>query len=132
MPKGGCHCGSVRYEMPEQTVWRAICHCTDCRKQSGAPMVSWALVEKDQLKVEGETQEYASSENGRRQFCPKCGTGLFYTNDATLPGKVDVQTATLDDPDAMPPQIQVQSAERIGWMEKMHDLPAFKRYPGME
>jgi len=26
----------------------------------------------------------------------------------------------------------VQSAERIGWMERMHELPAFHRYPGME
>jgi hypothetical protein len=25
--------------------------------------------------------------------------------------------------------IQVQAAERIGWMEHAHELPAFERYP---
>jgi hypothetical protein len=131
MPKGGCHCGAVRYEMSEETVYRAICHCSDCRKIAGAPMVAWALVEKDGLKVEGETKEYSSSENGRRHFCPNCGTTLFYTNDAVFPGKVDVQTATLDDPDSMAPTLQVQTAERVDWVEQHHELPAFERYPGM-
>ena len=42
---------------------------------------------------------------------------------------IDVQTATLDDPDIIPLGIQVQVAERIGWMAHAHELPAFERYP---
>jgi hypothetical protein len=94
-------------------------------------MVSWALVEKDGLKVEGEPREYASSENGRRHFCPSCGTSLFYTNEAVFPGKIDVQTATLDDPEELAPTVQVQTAERVGWVERLNQLPEFERYPGM-
>ncbi len=48
-----------------------------------------------------------------------CGTGLFYTSEAIFPGQIDVQIATLDDPDAFVPQAQIQTAERIGWMEKL-------------
>jgi hypothetical protein len=128
MPKGRCHCGAVRYDMPAETHHRAICHCGDCRRHAGAPMVAWGLVDKDRLKIEGETREYASSDNGRRHFCPNCGTSLFYTNDAVFPGKVDVQTATLDDPDSLPPETQVQVAERIEWMERLDQIPAFDRY----
>jgi len=40
-----------------------------------------------------------------------------------------VQSATLDDPGAIPPQIHVQTAERLAWMERAHELPAFPRYP---
>jgi hypothetical protein len=47
----------------------------------------------------------------------------------TFPNQIDVQIATLDDPDELPPQIQVQTAERIGWMAEVHNLPAFERYP---
>jgi hypothetical protein len=43
---------------------------------------------------------------------------------------IDVQTATLDDPDAIPLQLHVQTAERIGWMATAHELPMFQRYPG--
>jgi hypothetical protein len=130
MPKGQCHCGAVRYEMPVQTLHRAICHCSDCRRHSGAPMVAWGLVDRDGLQIEGDTKEYASSENGRRHFCPNCGTSLFYTNEAAFPGKVDVQIATLDDPDAVPPEAQIQTAERIHWMDRLSEIPAFERYPG--
>ena len=129
MPKGQCQCGAVRFEMPTEVIHQAICHCTDCRRQSGAPFVAWGLVQKDQLRVEGETREYASSEHGRRHFCPICGTGLFYTNDVIFPDQIDVQVATLDDPDAIPPKAQIQIAERIGWVTEIPRMPEFDRYP---
>ena len=93
-------------------------------------MVAWALVANDQLTIEGEVTEYASSEHGRRRFCPTCGTGLFYLNEAIFPNATDIQFATLDDPGALKPQAQIQTAERIGWMEKIGDLPQFERFPG--
>ena len=31
-----------------------------------------------------------------------CGTGLFYANANVLPGIVDIQSATYDDPEAVP------------------------------
>lgn len=130
MPKGQCHCGAVSYEMPTETFHRALCHCSDCRRHSGAPMVAWGLVGKDQLKVKGETREYVSSEHGRRHFCPNCGTALFYTNEVVFPGQIDVQIATLDEPDAIRPDMQVQTAERIGWMDRLDDMAKFERYPG--
>ena len=130
MPKGQCHCGAVKYEMSSNTVHQALCHCSDCRRHAGAPMVAWGQVAKDDLKVEGETREYKSSENGRRHFCPQCGTGLFYTSEAIFPGQIDVQIATLDNPDEIVPQAQIQTAERIHWMEKIDQMPEFERYPG--
>ena len=130
MPSGGCHCGAVRYEMTAEVAHHALCHCTDCRKASGAPVTAWAMAAADQVTVTGEPLTYASSEHGRRLFCGACGTSLFYTNEVVFPGMIDVQSATLDDPDAIPLQAQIQTAERIGWMTHLGDLPAFERYPG--
>lgn len=130
MASGGCHCGAVRYEMSGEVAHHALCHCGDCRKASGAPAVAWAMAAADQLRIEGEVQTYASSEHGRRLFCGACGTGLFYTNEAVFPGMIDVQSATLDAPDSIPLQAQIQTAERIGWMAHLDDLPTFERYPG--
>jgi hypothetical protein len=116
--------------MSGEPIHQALCHCSDCRRHAGAPVVAWALVANDGLKIDGETTAYASSENGRRHFCGKCGTALFYTNAVIFPGQTDVQIATLDEPDAIAPQAQIQVAERIGWMATAHELPAFERYPG--
>ena len=129
MPNGRCHCGAIRYEMPAEAIYHALCHCADCRRATGAPAVSWALVPADKVTITGAPKVYVSSEHARRHFCGDCGSSLFYTNDAIFPGLIDVQSATLDDPDAIPLAIHVQTAEEIGWMKTAHDLPKFERYP---
>lgn len=129
MLKGRCHCGAVSYEMTADTIHHALCHCEDCRRASGAPAVSWGLVPTEGLKISGEPKVYASSEHGRRHFCGACGSSLFYTNERIFPGAIDVQTATLDDPAAIPLQAQIQLAESVAWMRDLDALPKFDRYP---
>ena len=128
--QGGCQCGAVRYEVTGEPQHVALCHCNDCRKSSGAPMVAWAAFTDAQFKlVKGEPVTFNSSGSAMRSFCPKCGSGLYYRNAEFLPGIVDIQSATLDDPDALPPSVHIQVAERLGWMESAHSLPLFDRFP---
>ena len=127
---GGCHCGAIRYEAQGEALTHALCHCSDCRRCAGAPMVGWTMYPADAVTVtKGTAKVYNSSEHGRRHFCPECGTGLFYVNDKMLPGIIDIQSATYDDPDAVPAQAHIQVAERIGWMERAHELPTFEHFP---
>ena len=128
--QGGCQCGAVRYEVSGEPQHVALCHCNDCRKSSGAPMVAWAAFTDAQFKlVKGEPVTFNSSGSAMRSFCPKCGSGLYYRNAEFLPGIVDIQSATLDDPDALPPSAHIQVAERLGWMETAHSMPLFDRFP---
>jgi hypothetical protein len=129
---GGCQCGAVRYEVDGVPQHAALCHCSDCRKSSGAPMVAWAAFAEAEFKViKGEVKTINSSGASMRSFCGDCGTGLYFRNAENLPGIVDIQAATLDEPEALPMQVHIQVAERIGWMETAHELPHFKRFPGM-
>jgi len=127
---GGCHCGAVRYTVSGTPVHAGLCHCQDCRKSSGAPMVAWAAFEAGDFSVtKGEARTRNSSGKSMRSFCAECGTGLWYSNADFLPGLIDIQIASLDDPEALPPVCHIQTAERIGWMASAHELPAFKRFP---
>lgn len=129
---GGCHCGAVRYEVEGEPYTHALCHCSDCRRHSGAPMVGWTMYTQEALRItHGEPKVYQSSEYGRRQFCSDCGTGLFYSNSKTLPGLIDIQSGTYDQPEAIPARVHIQVAERIQWMGTAHELPEFERYPPM-
>lgn len=129
MVTGRCQCGSVQYEAEGEPVYSAICHCRDCRRSAGSPMVGWALFAEDKVKVTGEPKLYRSSQDATRHFCANCGTGLFYRNPTSFPGMVDIQTSTLDDPSEFPPVIHVQWAEAVPWMERAHQLPHVDRYP---
>jgi hypothetical protein len=127
---GGCHCGRIRYKAEGEALTHALCHCSDCRRSAGAPMVGWTMYPKDAVTIlQGEPKTYESSQDGRRMFCADCGTGLFYANDKMLPGIIDIQSSTYDEPDAVPPRLHIQMAESISWMKIAHELPAFERFP---
>jgi len=127
---GGCFCGAVRFEVEGDPIHTSLCHCSDCRRSAGAPVVAWVAFRDDQLQVsQGEAKTINSSGNSFRSFCPDCGSGLFFRNTEFLPGIVDIQIVAMDEPDAFPPQVQIQTAERIGWFEQAHTLPAFERFP---
>lgn len=133
--EGGCHCGAVRFAVAdpaagEEEPRTALCHCSDCRRCAGAPVMGWTAVASSTFTLlEGTPAVYRSSEHAERSFCARCGTGLFYVNEVALPGLVDVQTATFDDPDAFPAMAHIQAAEEIGWMKTAHELPKFERFP---
>lgn len=129
--EGGCHCGAVRYRIDGEPAHVAVCHCADCRASSGAPMVNWLAVTEEQFTLlSGSPSTYTGKTGSERQFCPGCGTGLFFRNEQFLPGIVDIQAVTLDHAADFPPGAQIQCAERLEWMTKLADLPEFERFPG--
>jgi hypothetical protein len=131
--EGGCQCKQVRYAVEGEPEHSAFCHCSDCRASSGAPAVVWSAFPAERFSVTaGEAKVYSSNGDAMRHFCGTCGTGLWYVNEAVLPGLVDIQTATLDDPEALPPGVHIQAAEELSWMKTAQDLPHFARYPGAE
>lgn len=93
-------------------------------------MVVWAMFEEAACKITaGTPKAFNSSGAAMRSFCPECGTGMFYTNAVVLPGCIDVQAITLDNPEALPPAVQIQTAERQSWVGHLETLHAFERYP---
>lgn len=129
MATGRCQCGKIKYELDGEPLHSALCHCADCRRSAGAPMVGWAMFPEDKVRVTGAPVEYQSSEHVTRHFCGTCGTGLFYSNPAMFPGMIDVQTGTLDDQSQFPPTAHIQWTEAAPWMATAHTLPRFDRYP---
>ncbi len=130
MLHGHCHCGAVQFDVPEQAAHSAICKCQDCRHQSGAPIVAWAMYPAEKVQIQGELKIYQSSAEGRRSFCGHCGTGLFFTNEVLRRmGMLQVRIAALEQPDAVPPVMQVQVAEQIRWMSSVHARPRIERFP---
>ncbi len=131
MPSGRCHCGAIRYEVTGDMHHHVVCHCEDCRRCSGAVHTAWIAFPADSLTVaQGSPKLYRSSNTGRRQFCGDCGTGLFYTNEEFLPGIVDIQSVTLDNPEDFAPQAHIQVADALPWEAQLESLPRFERYPG--
>jgi len=119
---GGCLCRQVRFAIARPPYSVAFCHCRLCQLAHGAPTVAWASVPRAGLEVTGEVRWHASSAKAERGFCPVCGSSLFFRfRAATL--DIDVATACLDDPEALPPEYHTWDAARPRWLELADHLP---------
>ncbi len=78
--KGSCLCGQVSFETVTEPQGFSVCHCPQCRKQSGHVWSS-AYVPDEDLLIAGTVRWYRSSDAARRGFCPTCGSFLFWKSD---------------------------------------------------
>lgn len=79
---GSCLCTAVRYRVNGPLRPVVMCHCIQCRKQTGHVMAATA-VSRDDLDIE-DTEAlgwYRSSDSAERGFCRVCGSTLFWRGD---------------------------------------------------
>ena len=116
MINGGCFCGAINYEIQDGDYLVANCHCTMCRRISGAPFVTWLIVPKSAFRyTSGEPRLLQSSEKGCRFFCEKCGTPLAYES-ASRTQDIDLTTGSLSDPDRFVPTTSVYNENKLPWL----------------
>lgn len=85
---GGCACGKVNYNIYTNKIFGVgNCHCSTCRKSSGAPYVTAAFIPAKAMIVIGESNMFqtttASGNIMNRYFCGKCGSHLYGQSTAT-------------------------------------------------
>ena len=123
MLTGGCHCGRIRYQASATTFHETSCHCSICRRTTGAPFVAWFSVRRDAFQfTQGSPRIYASSARGKRAFCPNCGTQLTFEH-VDCADEIDVTTCSLDDPERAPPKDHIHTSTRLSWVADR--LPEF-------
>lgn len=121
---GGCLCSGVRYRVPHPFVGRiAHCHCTMCRRSSGAAALTWLTVRKDDFALtRGALRTYRSSAHAQRGFCPDCGSQItFYSSKA--PELIDVTIGSLDTPERFAPGLHIWTDTRLPWLRLDEHLP---------
>ncbi|WP_369987269.1 GFA family protein [Pseudomonas xanthosomatis] len=100
--QGSCLCSAIQYELLTAPKAVTHCHCSQCRKGHGAAFASYGSVPREAMRlVQGADvlRAYSSSEAVLRQFCPCCGSSLFWSRSTgEFSGWVSVALGTLDTP----------------------------------
>jgi len=124
---GGCLCGTLRYESRQKALETGYCHCTICRKSTGAPLVAFASFPIESfIYTKGMPTIYQSSPTGTREFCNKCGTQICHREIAT-PETVDVNSGTLDDLSLVAPEFHIYTKDSVQWLEVNDQLPRYSK-----
>jgi hypothetical protein len=128
--EGGCACGSVRYRLASDPMFVHCCHCLNCQRQAGSAFVINLLIEADRVEVTGEPQGVrVPRDDGSEQTihrCPHCQVAVF--SEYGRPAVLFVRAGTLDDPDAVTPDVHIYTRSKVPWVVLPDGAPAFEEY----
>ena len=118
---GGCACRAVRFRLAGAPLVVHCCHCRWCQRESGSAFALNAVIEADRVALlDGEPEVvHTPSESGRGQRiarCPACRVALWSHYAGAGPLFSFVRVGTLDDPDALPPDIHIFTASKQPWV----------------
>jgi hypothetical protein len=133
MVKGSCLCGGIRFEVDEVALL-THCHCSDCRKLSGAAFCTYAHVVPEKFRfVKGENliARYEYSPGRYRSFCRVCSSPA--PGKAQYSPTVSIPAGTLDSDPGARPALHTFVSSRVPWWEINDELPRFEKWvPGYE
>lgn len=128
--RGSCLCGGIRFEFPRAVTPVGLCHCSLCRKVSGAASNASIFVPRDKLiwlAGEGLRQTFALPSGWSTTFCRTCGSkapGLHPSGGAYF-----VPAGCLDDDPTLPIGGHIYVGSKASWDEIGGSAPQFQEGP---
>src|SRR5579862_1547977 len=130
---GGCDCRTIRYRMTSRPLVVHCCHCRWCQRESGASFALNAMIESDRLVCLAAEPEIVDtpSQSGRGQKiarCSHCKVALWSHYAGSGPLTKFVRVGTLDNPDALPPDVHIFTSSKQPWVVLPEDARVFAEY----
>jgi hypothetical protein len=125
---GKCECAAVRYSVPDEFLYAANCHCSNCRAGTGSAFKPFAGIEREKLEVtDGRDRLLVfGEENGNHTRCGVCGSLLYsVVRDGAY---VHVAMGSLVDEPTIRPAGHIFVGSKAPWYEITDDLPQFEEY----
>lgn len=127
--KGGCLCGTIRYEITGKLLSADHCHCSMCRRQHGAAFATYADFEPGGFHWTSGAElvkVFTAAGGGGWCFCPECGASLAGTVD----GKVtSITLGTVEGDPGIRPTSHIFTGSKARWHEIRDDLPQYDERP---
>jgi hypothetical protein len=119
---GGCRCGTIRFRSSADPIYASYCHCSDCRRASGAPVAAFVGFTAEDVTFEGETGSTYGKAPVSRSFCGHCGAPIAYA-DARLPDRIFFMLGAMDAPENYPPRVHGYVHEQLPFFHIDDGLP---------
>jgi hypothetical protein len=114
---GQCLCGRVQLTARGEPSRVGICHCMDCRKESGSAFTFYAVWPATQFEHVGDTAEFHG-----QHFCPRCGARLFSLDDQEAEIKLGILSQA---PTPLAPSYELWVKRRESWLRPVPGAEQF-------
>ena len=128
MLHGRCECRAVRYQVPDEFLYAANCHCSNCRAGTGSAFKPFAGIERAKLEVTqgADTLLVWGTEDANHTRCGVCGSLLYsVVRDGEY---VHVALGSLVDEPGIRPTEHIFVGSKAPWFEITDDLPQNEEY----
>ncbi|MEO0329389.1 MAG: GFA family protein [Pseudomonadota bacterium] len=121
--RGHCRCGGVEMHASQAPNFLVYCHCDDCRRSTGAPLLASVAFPKESVVWDNleSLAEYGNQESSRL-FCNNCGSPVAQKH-AEISDRIVFNTGFMDNPDAYPPTAHTFASKQISWLAMDDKLP---------
>ena len=127
--RGSCLCGQVTYQVPDSFEYSFYCHCSNCRRATGAAAKPFAAIKSDRLTFTSggdRIMRYGDGVN-HDAHCGKCGSLLYsLVRDGAY---LHVTLGTLIDPPSIRPTAHIFVGSKASWDVICDGLPQFDEFP---
>ncbi|MCE8007218.1 GFA family protein [Aestuariivita sp.] len=122
MRTGSCLCGAVAFHFDADAPAPSVCHCGQCRRQSGHVWASTFIAETALVFDRDDSLRwFRSSDAARRGFCSTCGSFLFWKHDAE--DTISIAMGALDAPTGLTLGRHIFVADKGDYYTITDDLP---------
>jgi hypothetical protein len=125
---GSCLCAAVRYAVADAFLYAANCHCSLCRRATGAAFKPFAGIERDKLRItEGAADLMLFGDDSAHDaHCRRCGSLLYsVVRDGAF---VHVAMGTLADDPTVRPSAHIFVGSKAPWFTIADDLPQHEEH----
>lgn len=125
---GTCLCGAVRYAVPDEFLYAMNCHCSSCRRTTGAAFKPLAGIERARLVLTGGRDKLLifGEDESHDAHCKVCGSLLY---SVVRDGKfVHVAMGTLVDDPTIRPTHHIFVGSKARWFTITDDLPQYREH----
>jgi hypothetical protein len=125
---GRCECRAVRYQVADEFLYAANCHCSNCRASTGSAFKPFAGIEREKLQVVqgADTLLVWGDDDGNHTRCGICGSLLYsVVRDGAY---VHVALGSLADEPTIRPAGHIFVGSKAPWFEITDDLPQSTEY----
>ncbi len=130
--EGSCLCGGVRFEVDLPFLRASHCHCSRCRKHSGAFGGTQGRVPREGFRMlagEDLLRIYRPEGGMAKVFCSECGSSLFGGTWPEGP-EVSIRLGSLDGDPEIRPQYHQFVDSAAPWVDLPEDgLPRHPEWP---
>lgn len=126
---GSCFCGTVRYEVADAFRYAMNCHCSRCRRTTGAAFKPLAGIEAAKLAIVAGADRLMvnGTADSNNSHCARCGSLLY----SVVRGGawVHVAMGTLVDAPSIRPSCHIFVGSKAPWFTITDDLPQHQEFP---